>query len=220
MSKGVKHLNTQSDKNFMKTMDFGFMLKQIKEQIIDHENNINILNQKISDLQKQLNSGNKQQLVLQMKNLGSRKNILLNEISRLVKLIDRQNNGLRVKLSRMSKDKVFEKAHGAKGFVDYVSDIAVNNPHLKTKFQEKMASNFDLPYLSDYAKQLARQVRLDETSGDIYEKITSLPSFHNRNSKLVEKIFKNDLVNDEIQSYLKRVEFYEMMKAVYEFEDT
>ena len=117
----------------------------------------------------------------------------------------RQNDGIRVKLSRLSPDRAFDTPPpGEKGFVDYVSDIAVDNPTLKNKFIEKMNTNYDTPYLSDYAKKLSRQAKLEETSSNIYEKMSSLPSFHDRNTPLGQYTLNNDNIDFIIKSYLKR----------------
>ena len=140
----------------------------------------------------------------EMKELGTQKNALTNQISQLVNLMDRQNDGLRVKLSRMSPDRMFEAPPvGELGFVNYVSDIAVDIPELKNKFIEKMNDYYDAAYLSDYAKELSRQARLDETSGNRFERLTSLSSFQNRNAPIVRRALQIDLIDDNIRSYLK-----------------
>lgn len=206
-SRYFKYLKNLSEKKFMKIMDLGYMLKQIKEQIYIFQNDINNINNQINDMQKQIKTTlpeNKKQLIIEIKALGVHKNDLKNKIDQLVNLMDRQNDGIRVKISRLSLDKMFETTLlGKKGFVDYVSDIAVDSPTLKNNFIKKMNTNYDIPYLSDYAKELSKQVQFEETSGDIFEKMTSLPSFHNRNIPVVQKTLNIDLINDNIKSYLK-----------------
>ena len=197
----LDHLNKQTDRDFLRIMDLAFMLRQTKDRIENIENNIRGLDEENKNLQQQLKSADKeakQQLVSQMKDLGARKNALKNEIAQLVG----QSNGLRADLSAMSGAKEFDIK--AAKFVDYMSDEAVNKRDLRAKFEEKIKSYYELPYLSDYAKQLSRQTKLDETSGNIYENMSSLPSFHNRNSEAAQKALQIDIVNDNIQSYLKK----------------
>lgn len=197
----LEYLNKQSEKKFMKIMDLAFMLRETKDLTETLENNIRGLDEEIASIQKQLKTANKeekQQLVTQMKDLGAQKNALKNEIAQLVG----QSNRLRSDLSAMSDAKEFDIK--AAKFVDYMCDIATQDPILRAKFQQKMITNFNMDYLSDYARQIARQIRLDETAGNIYENMSLLPSFHNRNSEAVQKALQISLVNDNIQSYLKR----------------
>ena len=201
----LDYLRNLPEQKFLKAMDLGYMLKQTKEKITSLESDINNINQQINDIQKQLKSvppENKAQLVTRMRELGAEKNALTNQINQLVNLMDRQNDGLKVKLSRLGSDIPLQSS-GKITFVDYVSDTAVDIPEFKNRFIENMNNNYEQEYLSDYAKNLARRARLEETSGNVYKKITTLPSFQNRNLPVSQQAFNIDLINHNIDSYLK-----------------
>ena len=67
-----------------------------------------------------------------------------------------------------------------------------------------MKENYDYLYLSNYAKQLSRQCRLEETSGDIFDKITNLSSFREKISPTLQKSIDIDVIKFEIGNYLKK----------------
>ena len=155
----LQHLNTMCDKKFMKAMDLGYMLKQIKNKIVFFETDINNINEQINNIQKQIKIiTEKTQLVSEIKVLGLKKNDLINKINQLVNLMDRQNDGIKVKLSRLGIDTMYKSSPKNKiSFVDYVTNIAINITKLENKFIEKMNTNNDILYLSDYAKELYKQ---------------------------------------------------------------
>lgn len=202
----LKHLIGQSDRRFLRIMDSAFMLRQTTDQIENFETNIKRLEEENKILQQQLKTVDKeakQQLIAQMKELGAQKNALKNEIAQLV----RQSNGLRADLSAMSNAEAFD-AKGA-GFVEFMLDVTINKrtiytQNLRRQFEEKIKSYYGLSYLSDYAKQLSREIKLEERSGNIYENMSSLQSFHKRNNKIVQQALQSDLVNENILSYLKK----------------
>lgn len=204
----LNHLNNLRDRDFMKVMDLAFALKEKKTEIMHLQSNIDEINKQINDLQKNLKTISREikpQIIEEIKQLGRQKNEYIGNINNLVSQIDRQGDGLKVKLSRMSSDSAYEKSSpGKKGFVDYMSDIATDNVELNNKFVEKIVDNYELPYLSEYSKNLSRQSRLDETSGNIYDKMTTLESFRDKNKRPVRKVFDSDLTRYEIGSYLKR----------------
>lgn len=155
----LQHLNKLCDKKFMKVMDLGYMLKEIKNKIVSFQTDINNINEQINNIQKQIKiTTEKTQLLSEIKVLGLKKNDLINKINKLVNLMDRQNDGIKVKLSRLGLDTMYKSSSKDEIlFVDYVSDIAINIIELENKFIEKMNNNNDIVYLSDYAKELYRQ---------------------------------------------------------------
>ena len=204
----LNHLNSLGDRDFIKAMDLAFALKEKKIKIMRLQSNIDEINKQIDDLQKKLKTISREikpQIIEEIKQLGRQKNEYIENINNLVSQIDRQGDGLKVKLSRMSSDSAYEKATpGKKGFVDYMSDIATDNVELNNKFVGKIADNYEFPYLSEYSKHLSRQARLDETSGNIYDNITTLDSFRDKNSRSAQRVFDSALTRYEIGSYLKR----------------
>lgn len=152
-----QHLDTLCDKKFMKAMDLGYMLKQIKNKILSFETDINNINEQINSIQKQIKiTTEKIHLVSEIKVLGLKKKDLMNKINQLLNLMDRQNDGIKVKLSRLGINTMY-KSSSKNTFVDYVCNIAINIPELENKFIEKMNTNIDILYLSDYAKELYKQ---------------------------------------------------------------
>jgi hypothetical protein len=204
--KYFKHLENQNGTDFMKTIDLGYKIKEIKKQIKNIQTNINIIDEKLNYEKKQFKTDDvksKNELVLKMKELGNQKKSLLEQIDKLLDLLNKQNDGLRVKLSRMSPDKEFEfQVKGKKVFVDFISDIAVDIPEIKEKFIQKMVEYYNKVYLSDYAKKISREKYLEKNSRDIFRKIVLLPSFQRKNSLSIQKAFNIDLINSEIYSYL------------------
>ena len=106
-------------------------------------------------------------------------------------------------ISRLGNDPGFRNVISGTGFVDYVCNTAINIPEIKNRFINLMPKNYEYPYISNYAKKLSRNIRLDERSSDIFGRVEHLPSFRRRNSSDVDNVFGIDLVNNNIHSYLK-----------------
>lgn len=150
----LRHLKKQKEKHFIATMNLGFMLKQTQDQITEHESNMKQLKVEMATVQKQLKTIKEEheedeQWLLQRKEyLASQMLKIKEEISQLVHLMDRQNDGLKVKLSRLGKDEFLKKPTGDKCFVDYIVDIAINNPLLlkkKMKIEKDIEQNNSYP---------------------------------------------------------------------------
>jgi hypothetical protein len=201
------HLRNQNERSFMKTMDFGYALQEAYENVNKLNVDLDIINQQINNIQQQLKKASpesKASMVSQMKDLGVQKNAIKNEINDKLDDINHPD-GLRAKISRLGADQMFKKVdQNSGGFVDYLYTIAITTPELQNRFIEAMSRNYEQPYVSNYGKELSKKSMLDERSGNIYERVSSLPSFKNKNSNIVNKTLQIDLIDDQIQSYLKR----------------
>lgn len=196
----LRHLRNQSDKDFLKTFDIAYAIKETNQQIQSIQNNIDGVNQQITSLQQQLKSASretKKQLVSQMKDLGSQKNNLTQEMNNLLNIIN-GSDGLNDKLSRLSSDESLSPSN----WINYMTNTAINNKELKTRFETLMASNQDKQYLSEYAKNM----RLGEREGNVFHRLSSLPSFQERNLPVTQKALQDPLINENIRSFMKQDE--------------
>ncbi len=202
----LEFLLNQPEKKFMKTIDLVYIYKETEEKINNLNIDLNNVNQNISNLQQQLKTANKeskQSIVTEIKNLGTKKNEIKDEINNLSTEINGRD-GYRSMISRLGNDPGFNNVISGTGFVDYVCNTAINILEIKNRFIALMPKNYEYPYLSNYAKNLSRNISLDERSSNIFERVEHLPSFRSRNSRDVDSVLGIDLVNDNIHSYLKR----------------
>lgn len=188
----LNYINNVSEVKFMKIIDLAHAIREANEQNNQIQNNINEINGEINNLQKKINSNDKIIIINKIKELGiNKKNIIL-ELDLMIKSI----NGLREKLSRLGPDRPYDKY-----FIDYIM-IILDNHKIVNKFIDKMNTNYNLVYLSDYAKKLAKETNLNVNSDIIFYKLSSLLSFNRRNLLVAQKVFQEDLISENIQKFL------------------
>ncbi len=196
----------------MVAMDIAYAIQETNNEINLKEQELTSITEQISALQKNLKSASaesKKQIVSDIKELGTSKNAILADIDKLLTI---KNNsrysgelGLIEKLAPHSPDNAYAQIpEGSKGFVGYMTDIAINDPDLTNKFIKTMENYYNRSYLSNYAKTLSRQTKLNETSGNIFENISTLPSFKKRLSVPAKTVLNNEDTFNEINSYLKK----------------
>lgn len=188
----LNYINNASEVKFMKIIDLGHAIRESNEQINQIQNNINEINGEINNLQKKINSNDKIIIISKIKELGKQKNNIQLELDLMTKSI----NGLREKLSRLGPDRPYDKY-----FIDYIMTL-LDNHKIVNKFIDKMNTNYNLVYLSDYAKKLAKEINLNVNSDIIFYKLSSLLSFNRRNLLVAQKVFQEDLISENIQKFL------------------
>ena len=214
------NLEIKINKYFINCIDIANRIKEIKQNIEYIQIDINNIDKEINYLQKQIrtaNSEDKKQIIIKLKNLGLQKNNLISQTNKLLEPIN-SVDGLKDQLVRKipriynSKNDIFNIIKKKYNILchEFIINYIIQNSNVQQLFIKLIHLNYNKSstygeqYLSVYAKNIAKNVRLEERNGNIFRRLCKLNSFHSRNLLVAQEAMQEGLINYTICSFMKQ----------------